>query len=98
MPCAGTAAAEEATTEPKESQETVTSLALTGDLRSAFSPHFAPEDRQGGGGRLVFLSQDAACESGTHDGTVAMHTLPWPAEVCCCFSAAFARSRAWADG
>ncbi len=61
----------------------MTSLALTSGLQSAFSPQFAPAGGEHkGGGRLVFLSQDAACETGTHDGTVALHSLPWPAEVC----------------
>ena len=81
-PCTGTATADEPQTAPKDEHDAVTSLALTGGLQSAFSPQFAPAaGEHDGGGRLVFLSQDAACETGTHDGTVALHSLPWPAEV-----------------
>ena len=82
MSCTGTATTAEAETAPKDEQAAVTSLALTSSLQSAFSPQFAPAGvERKGGGRLLFLSQDAACESGTHDGTVALHSLPWPAEV-----------------
>ncbi|KIY93010.1 hypothetical protein MNEG_14953 [Monoraphidium neglectum] len=44
-----------------------------GQLLSAFAPVFSPE-----GGRLVFLSQDAAARSGVHSGTVSLHSLGWP--------------------
>lgn len=51
-------------------------LKLTSDLQSAFSPRFQP-DSSGRDGRLVFLSQQAACESGVHNGTTSVHSLPW---------------------
>ena len=80
--CAGTATIADAQDAPKDEHDAVTSVPLTGGLESAFSPQFAPVNGQReGDGRLLFLSQDAACHTGTHDGTVALHSLPWPAEV-----------------
>ena len=63
-----------------DSDHAATSVTLTPGLQSAYSPQFAPGG-PGAKGRLLFLSQDAACETGTHDGTVALHSLPWPGEV-----------------
>jgi len=45
---------------------------LTAGLRSAYSPRFTPD-----GATLVFLSQDAAVACGAHNGSVAIHALPW---------------------
>ena len=53
------------------------SVALTPATQSAFSPQFAPSAAGGAPDTLVFLSQDAACESGVHSGTVSMHSLHW---------------------
>jgi acylaminoacyl-peptidase len=47
---------------------------LASELLSAFAPVFSLD-----GGRLVFLSQDAAARSGVHSGTASLHTLAWPA-------------------
>lgn len=58
---------------------------LTPSLQSAFSPRFQPSQEgdsgssRGSGSQLVFLSQQAACESGVHNGTTSVHLLQWPA-------------------
>ena len=52
-------------------------ITLTPSLQSAFSPQFAPSAAGGAPDTMVFLSQDAACESGVHSGTAAMYSLPW---------------------
>jgi hypothetical protein len=61
---------------------------LTPSLQSAFSPRFQPAKEGdsgssggsgGSGSQLVFLSQQAACESGVHNGTTSAHSLQWPA-------------------
>jgi acylaminoacyl-peptidase len=43
-------------------------------LQSAYSPRFSPD-----GAALVFLSQQAAVDSGAHSATCALHALDWPA-------------------
>lgn len=65
----------------EEAQQQAQAVQLTPSLQSAFSPRFWPSqegDDGGGGGRLVFLSQQAACESGVHNGTTSVHSLQWP--------------------
>ncbi len=42
-------------------------------LLSAFSPRFDPA-----GKTLAFLSQQAACASGVHNGTSSLHAFHWP--------------------
>jgi hypothetical protein len=48
-------------------------VALTDPAGSAFMPLFSPD-----GFRLLFLSQQAAVESGVHNATSSLHSLPWP--------------------
>lgn len=48
------------------------SVPLAGSLGSAFSPRFSPD-----GATLVFLSQQNAISSGTHNGTCTLHSLRW---------------------
>lgn len=47
-------------------------VCLTPQLGSAFSPRFSPD-----GATLVFLSQQAAVNSGVHNATSSLHSLPW---------------------
>ncbi len=47
---------------------------LTPQLLSSATPLFSPD-----GSQLLFLSHEAAAESGTHSATVALLSLPWPA-------------------
>jgi acylaminoacyl-peptidase len=48
------------------------SVPLGCGLGSAFSPRFSPD-----GATLVFLSQQNAISSGTHNGTCTLHSLRW---------------------
>ncbi|GAQ80280.1 Dipeptidyl aminopeptidase [Klebsormidium nitens] len=56
-------------------QDTATASAveLTPGISSAFSPRFSPD-----GCTLVFLSARAAVDSGAHNATNSLHTIPWP--------------------
>jgi hypothetical protein len=69
------------TAEADSPKDAIVSVPLTPGLQSAYSPQFVPSGDGAASCRIVFLSQDAACESGTHDGTVALHSLPWPEAV-----------------
>ncbi|CAM6034265.1 unnamed protein product [Sphagnum compactum] len=47
---------------------------LTADISSAISPRFSPD-----GKLLVFLSSQAAVDSGAHSATNSLHSIEWPA-------------------
>jgi acylaminoacyl-peptidase len=49
-------------------------VCLTPALQSAFSPRFSPD-----GAVLAVASADAACATGAHNASFALHTLPWAA-------------------
>jgi acylaminoacyl-peptidase len=49
-------------------------VCLTPALQSAFSPRFSPD-----GASLAVASADAACATGAHNASFALHVLPWTA-------------------
>ena len=60
-----------------DAQQQAQAVQLTASLQSGFSPRFQPFEQEGGSSRLVFLSQQSACESGVHNGTTSVHSLQW---------------------
>jgi acylaminoacyl-peptidase len=64
--------ASKAAAQPAEPQAVPQAVKLSGGLLSALQPVFTPN-----GSTLVFLSQQAAVNSGVHNATSSLHTIDW---------------------